>query len=746
MKKGNPRQIQYTPRAGQMSAVNSIRDAYDLLVELITNADDSYHGLFSAQRIPQDGGVILVEIEPHRSETPSVVRVCDRAAGFRDLASKLEWVGDKTSHPGDRGFMARGLKDCAALGHILVETIVDGHLDKAEITPSFDLIPYAPSRKGGDKASKADRQRLGIAHDGTVVTVSLEPRVKVPLLETLRRELPWHYALRDITRAGGPSKVLLRYSGSEPEPLFCSEPDADVVYDHEHEVPGYPGRRFRFTLWRAKDSLVNPVDSRFRRTGALIKGRRAIYGCSFLRSELERDPAAENYFGRIECADIDVLAEEWDERRERGERHPPENPAFLLDPNRREGLVEDHPFVRSLFSIPVDVIKREFEEERQRRESRHKEVEARETTDRLRKLAREASRFMREKLDDLGAAAPGDVVNDTSFNKTGVGISPVFTQIRVGETKTFTVKVNNEKLELPAGTSVAVRLSKAAEESVALSGAPTDLEVDPIDTRLLRGVFSLEGAAESHRVQVGCQVDALDPVYVELQVLPADPLDREIPGGFAFHRKTYTVRHGRRRTLVLRARSDRASLSHPKLRFENDAVAVVRERSEFELVPGTTYYEATFNVEGRQVNGRTRVIAQADGRSAECELLVVEKEESGVDLKFELVDQDLGASYRAVWDRKEQNTLKITTRHESIRRYLGPEPNYPGQRSEAFRVLLAELISDNVCRRIVDEYARAQPHDFDSDKVYRLHNQLMKEFTPLAHRIQLASPSIPADT
>lgn len=57
-------------------------------------------------------------------------------------------------------------------------------------------------------------------------------------------------------------------------------------------------------------------------------------------------------------------------------------------------------------------------------------------------------------------------------------------------------------------------------------------------------------------------------------------------------------------------------------------------------------------------------------------------------------------------------------------------------------MLLAELISDNVCRRIVQEHARALPMEFDSDKVYQLHNQFMREFTPIAHRIQLASPSV----
>lgn len=638
--------------------------------------------------------------------------------------------------------MARGLKDCAALGHITIATIVDGRIDKAEITPSFQAIPYEPSRKGGDRPSREDRKRLGLLRgNGTAVEVRLEPRVRIPLLETLRRELPWHYALRDITAEGGTSRLLLNHAGAGIEPVVCVKPDGELVYDREDSVPGYEEHRFRFRLWRAPEPLEDPGDPRFRRSGVLIKGRRAIHGCSLLASELERDPGASLYFGRIECDGVDALAEEWDERRERGEPHPDSNPIFVLDPNRRGGLAEDHPFVSALFRLPAEVLKDEMEKERAKRESRQQQVEVKETTDRLRKLAREASKFMREKLEDLGATAPGDEVNNRSFHRVGVGVSPVFTQIPVGTTKGFVVKVDGERFDVPAGTIVDLVLSKAAAAAVEPVNVPYRLEPDPLDRRLLRGSFSLCGLTESRRVQVGCKVGDLPPVFTELQVIPAEPIDREIPGDFAFHRNTYVVRQGGRRSLLLRGRFGTPIPPQPKLRFEDNSVAVMREQRGFELVPGTTYYEAEFVLEGRKPNGKTVLVAEADGREARCELRVAEREETGVDLTFKLVDHDLGANYRAVWDRREPNMLLITTQHDSTRRYLGSKADaYPGQNGEAFRVLLAELISDNVCRRIVEEHARSQPDAFDSDKLYLLHNRLMKEFTPIAHRIQLARP------
>jgi hypothetical protein len=174
----------------------------------------------------------------------------------------------------------------------------------------------------------------------------------------------------------------------------------------------------------------------------------------------------------------------------------------------------------------------------------------------------------------------------------------------------------------------------------------------------------------------------------------------------------------------------------------DSTVVALRQRTPLELVEGTTYYEGSVVIEGKRINSKTTINASLDGRTTSCGISVVPREEEGIELTFQLVDYPIGKSYRATWDREEPNKLLITTTHESIRRYLGDESaGYPGQHSDAFRVLLAELISDNVCRRIVQEHARALPMEFDSDKVYQLHNQFMREFTPIAHRIQLASPS-----
>lgn len=737
--------LEYTKRYGALVAQYSIQDFYDLIVELITNPDDSYHGLFMDRKVPQDGGPVIVELEPHRSDRSSVVVVKDRAAGFSDLASKLKRVGERTSRAGDRGFMARGLKDCAVLGAVTVETIIDGRFDKAQITPAMQLIEWKSNRRHFEPATDEDRKRLGVRKggNGTMVRVDLEPRVAVPRLETLKRELPWHYALRDIMAEGSPSTVRVGYGGTRLESVTWVAPEADLVHDREYSVPGYAGARYRFRLWKTRQPMEDPPDRRFRRTGVLVKGERGIHGVSFLASELEGDPAGEHYFGRIDCPTIDALAEDYSARLESGVTHPKENPMFLLDPNRRGGLEEKHPFTQALYQEAIEVLKSEFRKHRDAESNRKRQVEARETTDRLKRLAREASRFMREKLEEAGALGLGDSTGTRGFAESGVALYPAFTQLELGTSRAFTVRVA-KKLGLPPGTAVKVTLSKCASRALELIGKPIDLEPDPLHDDLMRGSFTLAATAVSGTVQVACQVDSLDSVFSEVQVVAPGPREVEIPDGFAFHHRQYAVRPGTQKKLLVRARFDRPVAQAPSVAYSvsDPTVITLRKRGALELVDGTTYYEGSVVVEGKKLNGRATIAAEIDGRKAHCEVLVVSREEEGIELSFQLVDYPIGKNFRATWNREQPNTLLITTQHESVSRYLGDAgAGYPGQHSEPFRVLLAELISDNVCRRIVQEHARALPTGFDVEKVYALHNQLMREFTPIAHRIQLASPS-----
>ena len=577
----------------------------------------------------------------------------------------------------------------------------------------------------------------------TVVSVELKPEVRVPQLDSMTSRLPWLFPLRDIFCEEYPGKVLLGFAGSKPTPIVCVPPEADLVHDEEYSIPGYPGLRARFQLLRSRKPMEDlEAGSRFSKNGILIKGARGIHECSFLTDELGRDPSSERYFGRLSCLGIDQLALEYDDRLQAEQVHPKENPRLLLDPNRREGLVRQHPFVPSLLGRPVEILKLQFEKEHEEARSKRVQVEAKETTERLRRLAREATRFMREKLEDLDLPGVGADAEDKSFAAQGLRLSPPYCQVAVGEERRYCISVH-PRLALPAGSAVRALLDVPSQEFLELVGEATDLELDPLHEGVLRGFFSVRALKEAGRAKVGCQVDGLDHVYADAETVSGIPVDLEIPGGLAFARANYSVGAGKRRILRLQARFDGSAHSgRPLVRLSRQDV-VVRKIGAFVAVPGTTYHEAEIDIEGRRVQGHSLITANVDERSATAQIDVTNKDERGVELKFELVPYSLGQNYRAVWSRTEPNKLEITTRHESISRYLGREDEgYPGQHSGPFRVLLAELISDNVCRRIVGELLKGSSQKVDADYIYTMHNRLMKEFTPIAHKIQLASPDV----
>jgi hypothetical protein len=120
----------------------------------------------------------------------------------------------------------------------------------------------------------------------------------------------------------------------------------------------------------------------------------------------------------------------------------------------------------------------------------------------------------------------------------------------------------------------------------------------------------------------------------------------------------------------------------------------------------------------------------------------------GPQIRFELLDKDFG-NFRAQWAVVEgrPNVLQIAGRHKSLARYLGTanaDGKFPGQENPLYRVLLAEIVAEAVCRKSLQLEASERPWDFQwaqlkdddkiSDDVISQLQQRLREFLPIAHR------------
>ncbi len=111
------RPLEVASRRVAQDAKLAIRDVYDAIVELVTNADDRYQILRTEGR---------VEIELGRQGTgqPSILRVRDFADGMTtdQMNRKLGRIGGRVSGLEEgqavRGTNSRGAKDIAALGKV----------------------------------------------------------------------------------------------------------------------------------------------------------------------------------------------------------------------------------------------------------------------------------------------------------------------------------------------------------------------------------------------------------------------------------------------------------------------------------------------------------------------------------------------------------------------------------------------------------------------------------------------------
>ena len=160
-----------------------------------------------------------------------------------------------------------------------------------------------------------DRSSLGIQRGaGTVVAVKVKAGTRCPQHQTLKRKLASHYQLRDILSDPRRRVELYTVNSGARDLLTYQYPDLPTVFDDDLTVEGYPEARAHLTVWRHHDRFDEGPDDPTRPIGVLLKGRRAIYDNTLFG--LEGNPNAGWFAGKLTCEYVDVLARDFDNRRD----------------------------------------------------------------------------------------------------------------------------------------------------------------------------------------------------------------------------------------------------------------------------------------------------------------------------------------------------------------------------------------------------------------------------------------------
>jgi len=708
------------------------------LVELITNSDDSYRNL--EERGEKVSGKIKIEIERRKGKHPSVVIVRDRAEGMNreQMFNNLGELGKRTSgyEKGKlrRGLHGRGARDLAAFGTIHFECIKDEEYNHLIIPPSLKCR-FKNSRP--KKANQEIRKKLGIPRgNGTVVTIEVANRFKIPHHERLVRDFSRYYSLRDIFSDSSREVIIedLKQIGRK-DLLRYTFPDGKVVFDNDIEIPDYPGAKAHIRILKHTTPL-DQSDLPYRE-GILIKSGAAIHDCTYFGLDLE--PFSWRFTGELYCEYIDKLVREFDDREEQNPdnpNHPENNPQRLLDPFR-DGMIREHPFVQALYRKCREVLKPLVDELKESEKKSKREVTDENLDKKLKQLSRAISKVFEKKLIDLDEEIQTEDIDESKIKQLGLGlhiIPPEEQPIVVNIPKTFSIIVkHHEALD----TTLPINVISSNPDDVKVHTSPVFIKKLSEDGRVGRSTL----VVESSKVGSEAIIEVFYGGYNNLILLKTiEPPLPEFPDGLSFEKPRYRLGINKVKTLILRLKSNKKPNASVFADISSDNPKVVVKgggKCELHATEWPEILVGKCKVQGRQLKAKGTITAQVRGfEPATCSTIVVEKEPtSGINFKPpKPVEEDFG-SVRYKWDEKVPFLLLIGAKHPSIRRYLG-EPKdqvYPGVKDPLYHTVLAEVIAEALAFSLLEKQIKLEGGVLDYTSVDTYYHRHFSDFLKITH-------------
>tara|TARA_B100000686_G_scaffold346160_1_gene432226 strand:+ start:1583 stop:3781 length:2199 start_codon:yes stop_codon:yes gene_type:complete len=723
--------ITATRRSISQNARHSIKDVFDAIIELVTNADDRYE-ILEADGTDIKGGRIDIEIVRKKKQRQLQIR--DRADGMtaEDMVKKLSVVGERVSGQETgkkvRGNFSRGAKDVAALGHVTFQSIAkDGQFHRCAITTQWTF--EEPVTK---PASKALREQIGIDRGtGTLVTIALNDNIILPKLETLKK-VGDLVSLRNILKNAS-RNITIADLGRKKDSLALKPPylEGKERASRSLSIPDYPEATAKLKIFRST-TLFTGDKNKFRKGGILIESKHAVHQATLFNQKLENDPHAKWFYGTLKCDYIEILSKDADDRFENGEEYTKENPSSLIDPNRRAGLDTDHPFVKRLFNEASKVLRPLVEQERIQAEGQSHEIESSETRKRLDELQKAVVDFMRQE-DEVDETPDSNPEAKNNYQKYGYSFHPQYAKIVKGESQPYYLNINPERFpDVVLGSKLLIELST---QDISCPGEAS-LKEHPKLENALQAQFKVKGVRKCKAAELSIQVDSIAD-NVTLEVLGSAAEQYSHISELTFQHNRYSLKANKRKKVRLLAPIETApertpvnvTTDGPKIMVSGHTDLIPREDlgvaiAEFEIKVG----DATHGT-------NEKMTAEMTGERTQAEISIVPFVDASVSIS--IADLDLGVQRYSFTDGR----IEIAGRHKSLERYLGlPQDNFPGQNRSRFRVLIAEIVAEAVCSHIMRNKQVANPHEYtdaDWDSYYYEFNALMSRFLPIAHKVQV---------
>lgn len=341
----------------------SIRNVEEAMVELITNSIDAYN---KAGIEIMDIWIEILRLPPSHNKTN--VSVTDKARGMTkdEMVNCLLTIGSYTADSSSRGLIGRGCKDCSFLGDITFTCIKDGLLNTLVLRQNRTAEFLVEDQAVTDDIRKS----FGIVENGCRVDLLVNAKI-VPEIKQCYGALKNNIYLRDIY-----SKAYVVLKESVPtdqtqtivpkipgvyvddfsttinfdQRIVYIYPERKLVISCDYPLPAY-NTTAHLEIYRNKVKMPFPKRADQRQFGINVRSSRTIFENSALYYEGGAkvqdyifNPNIQYISGSLTCDAIEQIAKDAIDGKTTAD-----NPYLVIDPNRRGGLMKEHPFTAALY-------------------------------------------------------------------------------------------------------------------------------------------------------------------------------------------------------------------------------------------------------------------------------------------------------------------------------------------------------------------------------------------------------------
>ena len=506
------RKLQYADRVAIQQADQAIRkDVMRALVEIITNANDSYSRLEDAD-ISASGEMVIDVLRKHIN---SKIIVRDFAEGMTD--SRMDKVvgtyGEATSGIKEdkhvRGMWGRGLKDSIfGLGYGYVRSFKGANFYSCSLLvkkgiPTFDLDD--PIRATVDLREK---YQIAQGNGALIEIIVSRTDVKMPQFNNLRNYLQRHFELRPIM-SNPKRKIILRElandgSIKQQHVLSYVAPKGEEVLNERLKIPGFPAT-VKLNMFRSAIQLsTRGEEGDYADGGLLVISHATVISLTMLK--FENEPYAGYFYGTMQCDYLHDLLKN-------------DEPVLTAT---RDGINWTHPFAKALKYVVETELEPLINAEREH--AIHDEQ-----TKLDKKLRQKLDRALHElntiAVSELRDSRDGEQRKQIELPESGIGFFPEKLYVQTGQTAMLTLRValkENEKTN-----STASVISNNSEVMILTPQAV--LKSHKTDSSILEARVRVEGRQVGGEATITAylgknRAQAIVQVHSKKETIPSPPM------------------------------------------------------------------------------------------------------------------------------------------------------------------------------------------------------------------------------